>query len=82
MKVRRAVEAVVHGRTENEHYVVFNRDGGWDVLRGSALRALRHFNTKKEAVAYGRQVSRNQRTELGIHHKNGKIQRANGGGEN
>lgn len=30
----------------------------------------------------GRQVSRNQRTELVIHHKNGKIQRANDSGEN
>ena len=77
--VRRAVEAVVYGRTDKEHYVVSNREGGWDVIRGSALKALKHFDTKKDAVAYGQQVSRNQKTELVIHHKNGKIQHANGG---
>lgn len=78
MEVRRAVEAVVYGRTDKEHYVVSNREGGWDVIRGSALRASRHFDTKKDAVAYGQQVSRNQKTELIIHHKNGKIQCSNG----
>ena len=65
------------GRTEKEHYVVANPDGGWDVIRGNALRALRHFNTKKDAVAYGQRVSRNQKTEFVICHKNGKIQRTN-----
>ena len=78
MKVRRAVEAVTYGRTDKEHYVVSNREGGWDVIRGSALKALKHFDTKKDAVAYGQQVSRNQKTELVIHHKNGKIQHSNG----
>ena len=78
MKVRRAVEAVTYGRTDKEHYVVSNREGGWDVIRGSALRALKHFDTKKDAVTYGQQVSRNQKTELVIHHKNGKIQCSNG----
>ena len=77
-QVKRAVEAVVHGRTDKEHYVVSNREGGWDVIRGSASRASRHFDTKKDAVAYGQQVSRNQKTELIIHHKNGKIQCSNG----
>ena len=77
-QVRRAIEVVVHGRTDKEHYVVSNREGGWDVIRGSALKALKHFDSKKDAVAYGQQVSRNQKTELVIHHKNGKIQHANG----
>ena len=79
-QIRHAVETVVHGRTEKEHYVVSNPEGGWDVIRGSALRALRHFNTKKEAVEYGQKVSRNQKTEFVIHHKNGKIQRTNSHG--
>lgn len=65
------------GRTEKEHYVVANPDGGWDVVRGNALRALKHFDTKKDAVAYGRQVSRNQKTEFVVCHKNGNIQRTN-----
>jgi len=65
------------GRTEKEHYVVPNPDGGWDVVRGNALRALKRFDTKKDAVAYGRQVSRNQKTEFVVCHKNGNIQRTN-----
>jgi predicted XRE-type DNA-binding protein len=68
------------GRTEKEHYVVPNPDGGWDVIRGNALRALRHFDTKKDAVSYGQQVSRNQKTEFVICHKNGNIQRTNNHG--
>lgn len=80
VKVRRSVEAVVYGRTEKEHYVVPNPDGGWDVIRGNALRALRHFDAKKDAVAYGQQVSQNQNTEFVICHKNGKVQRTNNHG--
>ncbi|MDE0089488.1 MAG: DUF2188 domain-containing protein, partial [Candidatus Poribacteria bacterium] len=34
-------------------------------------------DTKKDAVAYGRQVSRNQKTEFVVCHKNGNIQRTN-----
>ncbi len=75
VEVRRSVEAVVYGRTEKEHYVVANPEGGWDVVRGNALRALKHFDTKKDAVAYGQQVSRNQKTELVVCHKNGNTQR-------
>ena len=68
------------GHTEKEHYVVPNPDGGWDVRRGNALRALKHFDTKKDAVSYGQQVSRNQKTEFVICHKNGKVQRTNNHG--
>ena len=67
----------VDGRTEKEHYVVPNPDGGWDVMRGSASRALKHFDMKKDAVSYGQQVSRNQKTAFVICHKNGKVQRMN-----
>lgn len=55
------------------HHVVPNSDGGWDVKRGGGDRASGHFDTKQEAVDYGRQVSRNQETELRIHNKDGRI---------
>ncbi len=71
------IQLNTQGRTEKEHYVVANPDGGWDVLRGNALRALKHFDTKKEAVEYGQKVSRNQKTEFVVCHKNGNIQRTN-----
>lgn len=55
------------------HHVVPNPDGGWDVKRGGAQRASSHHETKEEAVKSGREVSRNQGTELRIHNKNGRI---------
>lgn len=55
------------------HHVVPSSKGGWDVKRGGGERASGHFDTKREAVEYGRQVSRNQQTELRIHNQDGRI---------
>lgn len=55
------------------HHVVPNPDGGWDVKRGGAERASNHFDTKQEAIDRGREISRNQQTELRIHNKDGRI---------
>jgi hypothetical protein len=55
------------------HHVVPNPNGGWDVKRGGADRATSHHETKQAAVSSGREVSRNQKTELKIHNQNGKI---------
>lgn len=57
----------------DEHHVVPNPDGGWDVKRSGADRASRHFDTKQEAVERGRQISQNQGTEFVIHNQNGRI---------
>ena len=79
-QIQHAVEAVVYGLTKDTHYVVQSDKGGWDVKRSRAIKSLRHFDTKKEAVHYGREVSRNQKTEFVICHKNGTIQRTNSHG--
>ena len=55
------------------HHVVHNSSGGWDVKRGGANRASAHFDRKQEAIDGGREISQNQRTELRIHNKDGKI---------
>ena len=55
------------------HHVVPNPNGGWDVKRGGAERATGHFETKQDAIARGREVSRNQETELRIRNRDGKI---------
>ena len=73
-QIQHAVETVVYGLTKDTHYVIQSDKGGWDVKRGSAARSSKHFSTKKEAVHYGRKVSRNQKTEFVICHKNGRIQ--------
>lgn len=55
------------------HHVVPNPDGGWDVRRDGADRASSHHDTKTDAVDRAREISRNQRTELRIHNKDGRI---------
>ncbi|HWQ43058.1 DUF2188 domain-containing protein [Desulfosporosinus fructosivorans] len=56
------------------HHVVHNTNGGWDVKRGGGQRSSGYFDTKKEAVDAGREISRNQGTEFLIHGLDGKIQ--------
>lgn len=62
------------------HHVVPDSNGGWNVKKGGSERASRHFDTKKDAVDYGRGVSRNQKSELVIHKKDGKIHKADSHG--
>lgn len=57
----------------DEHHVVPNPDGGWDVKRNGAERASAHTDTKQDAIDLGRKISQNQRTEFIIHNKDGKI---------
>lgn len=57
----------------DEHHVVPNSDGGWDVKRNGAQRSSGHTVTKQDAVDLGRKISQNQGTELVIHNKDGKI---------
>jgi hypothetical protein len=56
------------------HHVVRDLKGGWRVIRGGAQRASKHFDTQAEAVAWGRELSRNQGSELYIHRQDGTIQ--------
>lgn len=67
-------------RGPDSHHVIPNPSGGWDVKRGGASRASGHFDTKREAVDQGRQISRNQGTELRVHNKDGKISRSDSHG--
>ncbi len=56
-------------------HVVPNKESGWDSKKGGASRASKHFETKKEAEKYSREVSKKESSELFIHGKDGKIQR-------
>ncbi len=62
-------------KKSNSHHIVPNAEGGWDVKRSGASRSSGHFDTKRDAVDAGRQISRNQSTELVIHGLDGRIQR-------
>jgi hypothetical protein len=58
------------------HHVVPDPKGGWNVRKGGTSRASGHFDTKKKAEKFARKVSINQNSELIIHGKDGKIQKA------
>jgi hypothetical protein len=63
------------------HHVVPNPKGGWSVKKGGSSRASKTFDTKKDATDYGRQVSKNQNSELVVHKKDGRIQTSNSHGK-
>ena len=58
----------------NQHNLVHNPNGGWDVTRPGARRASVHAGTKAEAERRGREISRNQGTEFVIRGLDGRIQ--------
>lgn len=51
--------------------------GGWAVKKSGSTRASKSFRTKDEAVRYGREKSKSEKTELYIHKKDGTIQNRN-----
>ena len=52
---------------------VVPRDRKWAVRRTGSGRVTKIFDTRKEAIARGRQIARNEGTELYIHDRDGRI---------
>ncbi|MCL2331981.1 MAG: DUF2188 domain-containing protein [Actinomycetia bacterium] len=52
---------------------VVKHDGGWAVKAEGSERVTKKFSTQKEAIAYGREIARNQKSELIITGADGKI---------
>lgn len=59
--------------SNDQHHVLPNKNGGWDVKRSNAQRASGHYDTKREAMDAARVISRNQGTEMVVHNRDGKI---------
>lgn len=59
--------------SRKSYHVIANVNGGWNVKRIDAERAARSFASQKEAIEYGRSLSRNQATELIIHGRDGRL---------
>lgn len=62
------------------HRVMPHKDGGWQVKRDGGERASHRSETKAEAEKLGREISRNQETELQVHRKDGTIERSDSHG--
>ncbi len=57
---------------KNQH-VVPSKNNGWNVKGEGNTKATKHFDTKNPAIDYARNISKNQKSELVIHNKDGKI---------
>jgi hypothetical protein len=60
---------------KDDYHVVPNSDrGGWDVKREGADRSSGHFDRKSDAMDRGRDLARENKTELVEHGRDGRIQ--------
>ena len=66
--------------SRDTHRVMPHEGGGWQVKRDGGERASHRADTKAEAEKIGREISRNQETELQIHRKDGTIERSDSHG--
>ena len=64
---------------KNQH-VVPHADG-WAVRGAGSQRASRVFDTQREAIGRGREISRNQGSELLIHGRDGRIRERDSHGD-
>jgi hypothetical protein len=65
----------------SNHVVPSKKRGGWTVKKSGSSRASQSFDRKEDAVKYGRELSRKEKTELYIHKRDGKIQDRNSYGK-
>lgn len=56
-----------------QEHVLPNPNGGWDIKANGAKKVYKHFSNKKTAVSEAIMVSKNQKAELSVHNKDGKI---------
>ncbi|QNL22655.1 DUF2188 domain-containing protein [Hyphobacterium sp. CCMP332] len=62
---------------KSNHVIPSQKSGGWSVKKSGSTRSSRIFETKEKAIKYGRAISKNEKTELFIHKKDGTIQNRN-----
>lgn len=58
---------------KNSFHVIPNPHGGWAVKKGDASRASRTFDTKEDAIAWGKRASKDEAAEIVIHRPDGTI---------
>lgn len=63
-----------------ETHRVMRHEGGWQVKRDGAERASNVAPTQRQAVEIAREISRNQKTELQIHGRDGRIRESDSHG--
>lgn len=74
-----SVKAYTKAIKDGQH-VVPSTDG-WKVKKANSERATKKFDTQKQAISYAMGVAKNQKSELLIHGKDGKIREKNSYGK-
>lgn len=62
-------------KRNDSYFVSPHPDGGWQVKRTGAQRALKIFDTKAEADVYAKRVATNQEISVVRQKKDGKFQK-------
>jgi hypothetical protein len=57
---------------KKNQYVV-KHENGWAVRGEGNSKVTKHFDTQKDAIDYGRDIARNQQSELRIQNRQGKF---------
>ncbi|MBQ3063298.1 MAG: DUF2188 domain-containing protein [Clostridia bacterium] len=57
------------------YHVTLREDGRWQVKAEKAVKALKVFDTQKEAIAFAETIAENQDGTFVIHKKDGKIRK-------
>lgn len=65
----------------NKDQYVVKHGKDWAVVGAGNSRATKVFATQKEAIDYGRDIARNQESELRIQNKEGKFRTCNSYGK-
>ncbi len=66
---------------KSNHVIPSDQKGGWAVKKSGSPKSSKSFDTKAQAIEYGKQLSKRERTELFIHRKDGTIQNRNSYGK-
>lgn len=61
---------------KNQH-VTPHPNGGYQVKGAGNSKATKTFNTQKEAISFGKEIAKNQKSELVIHNQKGRIREKN-----
>lgn len=66
---------------KSNHVIPSNEKGGWAVKKSGSTQISRSFDRKADAVKFGRDISKKEKTELYIHKKDGRVQDRNSYGK-
>lgn len=61
---------------KNQH-VTPNKNGGWNVKGAGNTKATLNVSTQKEAIKIATSIAKNQKSEVVIHNREGKIREKN-----